>query len=71
MQNALAPKSPEDVNNETAGDIQGGHFFSEKWKILDSYVLLIAEKVQGYTQTELPVGLCGHPGECKEKYCYS
>ena len=44
MQNALAPKSPEDVNNETAGDIQGGHFCSEKWKIFDSYVLLIAEK---------------------------
>ena len=30
MQKALAPKSPEDVNNETAGDIQGGHFCSEK-----------------------------------------
>ena len=30
MQNALAPKSPEDVNNETAGDIQGGHFCSDK-----------------------------------------
>ena len=30
MQKALAPKSPEDVNNETAGDIQGGHFCSDK-----------------------------------------
>ena len=30
MQKALAPKSPEDVHNETAGDIQGGHCCSKK-----------------------------------------